>query len=476
MTDARAAASLPQPSTTFGRGLPVLGRTVYTLEALAPRPSTAGTHLTALAAADPGLAVRLFADVNAELERAGRAPASQLQHAVVILGVPAFVERYGTLPVVREDDPDPRVRTVLRIFARGHHAAQQARAFSEHLPSVSAADAESALLALHGLEAARALTEVGGDAATGIDVEVLAAGLPPLARDLDGDEPGSRCVRLAAELAAQVAACWDDTVLEPCYAALAELLRREPDTVARMVKRTAAAAARAGGHFHVRPAAVNLLSPGPWPDDGDGTPDAMPAAVENTASAAEPPRETPDAAAPDRAEPATAPTPDALGVVLDELRAALAAGRSSSALLSIALAGLNAAAGYRLALFWLLDRRAGAFTLKLHEGTALPEDLAGYSTSTADSPLFTKLVERTRTLALHPERDRSVLGRLDPTVRRLIGRHACALHAVVVNGRPLGVIMACRPTEADGAGHLRRIVRTLDQALAERARSAAAVT
>lgn len=466
MTDVRAAAaaSLPQPSTTFGRGLPVLGRTVYTLEALAPRPSTAGTHLTALAASDPGLAVHVFAEVNAELEGAGRAPASQLQHAVVILGVPAFVERYRKLPVVREDDPDPRVRTVLRIFARGHHAAQQARAFCEHLPSVSVADAESALLALHGLEAARALAEAGGDAAAGIDVEALAAGLPPLARDLDADEAGPRCVRLAAELAAQVAVCWDDTALEPCYAALAELLRREPEAVARLVKRTAAAAARAGGHFHVRPAAVNLLSPGTWPDGADDTRDSTPPAVAD----AEP--------APDGGEPETARTPDALDKVLGELGEALAAGRSSSALLSIALAGLHAAAGYRLTLFWLLDRRAGAFRLKLNEGAALPDDLAGYSTSTADSPLLTKLVERTRTLALHPERDRNVLRRLDPTVRRLIGRHACALHAVVVNRRPLGVIMACRPTEADGAGRLRRIVRALDQALAERSRSAAAVT
>lgn len=468
MTDARAAAESPPDGSQFGRGLPVLGRSVYALKALEPRPSTAVTHLVTLAAGDPALALLLFARVNPDLERSGRAPAEQLQHAALIVGVPAFIETFARAAAIAEDDPDPRVRALLRIFARGQHAAWQARAWAEYLPEVRAASAEAAVLALHGLEAARALERIGGEAAQGVSPDALAAALPPLARPPDDeDAPGARCVALAGALAADVEDQWDNEALAPRYEALAELIRREPHEAERLVKCTAAAAARRGMHFNVRPAAVNLVSPGPWPPDDAAPGDAPPATedMDDAGEAGEHGAGTPPE------PPAVAADVEA---VVEALRTAVRAGRSSTTLLTIALAGLSEECGYRLATFWLLDRRAGTFALKIHRGTPLPAGYEGKTTSTADSPLFARLVERSRTLSLHPARDERVLRRLEPAVRRLAGRHGCALHSVVVDGRPLGVILACRPTDPDGPAHFKRVAGALDAALRARSKRAVA--
>lgn len=451
---------------------PILEASHQRIRELAGRRSTSLSHLQHAIEADPALALNLFTAVNTMLRNSGHPLVTDIPRAVLFMGITEAIEQFGKSTTLEASVERKQCGPLLRILCRAHHASCQARAIGSIVGGVNSDEILAVSLTSEALDYVAALA-ARTDSTPSPDA--IRSFLPAPPEGADASLVSRLCLDLGSRFALATEACWDEEVLETIYTEIAEFCGRDAAAIARILKLTTVAAARAGGHFDCYPPANHLMSPGIAPGSTKPTAvmrgpkaDTPPtgavseiarttrAATANTPPTAPDPKPKASAVNPDpgavrtaSASPAPAvakkcaPAPGAdLEAALERLVGAVKRGKSAASILPHALQAICDHLGMGLVVFLMRGKSSGTLGIRLHRGLELPEQYLQATIDTAMNPLLARLMEREGVIHWDPTKHKSGLDRL---ALKLLGKkHGlfCSLH---LEGKPLGIIMACRP-------------------------------
>lgn len=386
--------------------LPVFGQTIAELGRLAPRGErVALPELTDIVLHDPLLVLRLLQTVNGRRSRLG-AEITTVGHAVMMLGVQPFFQRFSGLTSVEERlaSRPAALADVQRRASRAHHAAYQARDWAIQRADIESEEVFVATTLAELPEMVRAcLLPDGGqaDAEAGNTLrEALfdACRIPERLRMLSdpgrGTQPRAVNVQLALALARHAASGWWGRDVAQDLEAAAAFLHLPLDEAIGRIHRTAVLAARAWRWYGAPPAAA-LLPLLPLPE-----------------------------------APEPAPRPQA------------AAPRTSQALLGWALDTLRREVGLGRVMFALASADRQWLRVKCLQGVAADSPLAGFALGLARPNLFGQLLGRPQSVWLH-DANRANLGPLiTADMTRLLGRDDFFAMSIFLGDKPLGLLYA----------------------------------
>lgn len=287
MTSAAAGAELQRWLAAIGDGtLPMLGRTVDRLRALAPTAETNLQHVVDAVLDDPGYTLHLFRRVNVQLARSGKPLATLMGQVVRLAGLPCLLDSHRDVPKLDDLPAGRTTRAVRCLYQRSHHAAVQAQEWMlsrglAHPANVAYVGALlrtvlPAALWLRAPDEARiALAPWASPVSDGVaglrTIDVAATrlarrwALPPATcpEDDAGEQAQAiaRAVVLAGLLAAESERDWDSPALDVIVRYAAESQTATLDEMWALVHRAASKAARAPVDFGRPHPATHLLAP-----------------------------------------------------------------------------------------------------------------------------------------------------------------------------------------------------------------------
>ncbi len=436
MNSEAATASRPHSSPgTQPLRAPILKVSRQRIDEMSKRPSTSLSHMQQAIEADPALALNLFAEVNAMLKRTGHPPATDFPRAVLFMGIAEVIERFRHAAILDESIERSRRDGLVQILCRAHHAAHQARAIGTLARGINVDEILAAALTAGVLDYLAALSSQRGFAP---DLALAQELLPAPPGSPDAGKIGRLCLDLGSRFAAATEIGWDEEMLEPIYAEVAQFTGRGTDEIARRLKVATVEAARAGDHFGFYRAANHLMSPG-----------RRPTVV--------PPNSPPQTALPaKRRTPTQKPcrstaASDDLERVVERLVGAARGGRQAASILPYALQAICDHIGFRLAVFLMLDNASGTLTVRLHRGLKLPPQFGRSRIHTDKNPVLAHLLAPQSVIHWRPEKHKAGLDRLP---LQFLGGQEGLLCSIHLAGKPLGVIMACRPRDTLSPRHL----------------------
>ncbi len=110
-----------------GKPLPVFSQTVKQLERFQDKPNSSIPKIVETLKLDPGYSHQILVTANKGLVKNKREPASSLDHAILLLGIPQIIMIGKQLPLIT-DQKDLTARSrILQIISRAYHAGVQAR-------------------------------------------------------------------------------------------------------------------------------------------------------------------------------------------------------------------------------------------------------------------------------------------------------------------------------------------------------------
>lgn len=271
--------------------LPVLGRTVAELARLREdEERVAVRDISRVLLHDPLLTVRVLRYLQSSRRRADLTELTTIEHAVMMMGIGPFFERFSAVRAVEETlgaYPDA-LEGLMRVMSRAYHAALYARDWAALRRDIEA-DEVAVAAQLHDLaemllwcsapetalriERYLALHPAGGRgvaqrATLGFSLGELQLALvaewdlPRLLQSLmdDAHVTQARVLNtvLAVELARHCARGWDDPSLPDDYVAIGRLLGLTLEEVLAAVHRVALQAARSQDWYGVTPPAAWL--------------------------------------------------------------------------------------------------------------------------------------------------------------------------------------------------------------------------
>jgi len=453
MNSAAAAAEPASPRT--GRGLqlaPILRTSNARIRELGTRRGTSLAHIRHVAEGDPAVALNLFLQVNADLKRAGRAPVGDIPRAILFMGMAELPARISQASIL-EDVVDPDLGAELtRTLCRAHHASRQARAIGALAGGLNGDELLAAALAREGLPYLERLAREPGSK---LDRATFDDFLPPPPDSHDACVTTAKCLDLAARFADATEQNWDEQVLDELYTEIEDFTGRSAHDVALSLRRTTVEAARAGAHYPSYAPALNLMSPGEAARRANGAKTGPSRAV--TIDAPPPPPPAPPSPPPlARAEiitparttgPETAPdarrqTQRALKDSLGNISRRAAAGDTAAALLPLALQAMCDVTGMGLALLLMRDRTSPDLWLRAHRGLDVPAPFRQHAIPLDDNPLLEKLMAKPAAFHWQADKHPRALAGLP---LKLLGGKPAFLYSLHINGKPLGILVACRP-------------------------------
>ena len=113
--------------------LPIFKQTLQKLEKFNNKPAASIPKIVETLHLDPCYSHQIFVEANAGLVKNKRKPASSLNHAILVLGVPRVIDIGEELPLISDlDNPSTKSR-IYQIINRSYHAGVQAREWmSDH--------------------------------------------------------------------------------------------------------------------------------------------------------------------------------------------------------------------------------------------------------------------------------------------------------------------------------------------------------
>ncbi len=107
--------------------LPIFKQTLKQLSKFNDEPSSSIPKMVECLRLDPGYSYQIFCTANSGLFSHKRKPATTLQHAVLVLGIPQVITIGKSLPFISELDK-PRTKSLIyQLMCRMYHAGVQAR-------------------------------------------------------------------------------------------------------------------------------------------------------------------------------------------------------------------------------------------------------------------------------------------------------------------------------------------------------------
>ncbi len=450
MNSAAAAAEPACPRT--GRGLqlvPILRASNARIRELGTRRGTSLVHIRQVAEGDPAVALNLFAQANADLKRAGRPPVGDIPRAILFMGMAELPGRISQASIL-EDVVDPDLGEELtRTLCRAHHASRQARAIGALAGGLNGDELLAAALAREGLPYLERLAREPGSK---LDRATFDDFLPAPPDSHDACVTTAKCLDLAARFADATAQNWDELVLDELYTEIEDFTGRSAHDVALSLRRTTVEAARAGAHYPSYAPALNLMSPGDTARRANGAKTASSRAVTIDAPPPPPPSPPPvtrvASVTPERTTVAETgadarqQTRRALKDSLEKISRSAAAGEPAASLLPLALQAICDVTGMGLALLLMRDRTSPDLWLRAHRGLDVPAPFRQHAIPLDDNPLLEKLMAKPA--AFHWQADKHARA-LAGLPLKLLGGKPAFLYSLHINGKPLGILVACRP-------------------------------
>jgi hypothetical protein len=448
-----AAAAAEPASPRAGRGLtlaPILHASSARIRELGARRGTSLAHIKGVVESDPAVALNLFAQVNADLKRAGHSPVGDIPRAILFMGMAELPGRL-TRASVLEDVVGPGLGEELTgMLCRAHHASRQARAIGALAGGLNGDELLAASLTREGLPYLERLAAEPGN-----ELNLTAFNnFPPAPPDShDARVTTMRCLDFAARFADATGQDWDDLALDELYAEIGDFTGRKPDDVARSLRRTTVEAARAGGNYPSYAPALHLMSPGRVARAPEVTRTRPAPVARKVATPPLPPVKQAETVAPqttkDRAAAPGAPQDPrrVLHSSLARIARSAAAGETAAALLPLALQAICDATGMRLALLLMRDRTSTDLWLRAHRGLEIPAAVREQAIPLNTNPLLGKLMAKPAGFQWLPGKHARALAGLP---LKLLGNKPAFLYSLHVEEKPLGILIGCRPQAADG--------------------------
>ncbi len=250
--------------------LPVLSRSAREIARL----RAAEEHVTVRDIArvllhDPLLSLRVLREAQALRGNTQTADISTVEHALMMLGVRAFFERFSALPVLERHLSGRALAGLMRVMGRSHHAALNARNFADVRRDAAGNEVAVAAL-LHdvaemlvwcfaperslrieelqrtdpALRSGAAQCEVLGFRLVELQRAMverwrLGALLRSMMSESRASDLRALTVLLAVDLARHAARGWNNAALPDDYTALGQLLKLPHPEVLKLVERTA---------------------------------------------------------------------------------------------------------------------------------------------------------------------------------------------------------------------------------------------
>lgn len=451
MNSAAAATEPARPRS--GRGLqlaPILRASHAQIRELRTRRGTSLTHMRAAVENDPAVALNLFAEVNADLKRAGHAPVGDIARAILFTGIAELPDRISRAGVL-EDAVGPGLgEELIRMLCRAHHASRQARAIGALAGGLNGDELLAAALARESLPY---LERLAAEPNSQLNLAAFSDFLPATPDSHDAQVTSTKCLDLAARFADATARAWDESALDGLYAEIEEFTGRSAHDVARSLRLATVEAARAGVHYPNYAPALRLMCPGKAPRSAAAVrpPPArvQPPATAAAADAAPVPPAAKKVAAARKVKkaPPTRPaaqqqTQSSLQRSLAKIEHSAASGDSAAVLLPLALQAICDGTDMGRALLLMRDKTSSGLRLRAHRGL---EDAADFNDSTFaldGDALLEQLMARPAAFHWLREKHGHLLTHLPPA---LIGGNSAFLYSLHVNEKPLGVLIGCCP-------------------------------
>lgn len=456
MNSAAVAAEPARPRTGGGLTLaPILRTSSARIRELGARRGTSLAHIKDVVEGDPAVALNLFAQVNADLKRAGHAPVGDIPRAILFMGMAELPGRL-TRASILEDVVDPALGGELaRMLCRAHHASRQARAIGALAGGLNGDELLAASLTREGLPY---LERLAAEPASEVNLAAF-RNFPPAPPDShDAGETSTRCLDLAARFADATEQTWDELALDELYVEIGDFTGRDPGDVARSLRRATVAAARAGTNYPSYTPALRLMSPGEHAGNAKVATTAPVSVATTTAKTPPPPpppaattraAKVPQKTAKVRAAATGAPpkATHALTSGLARIARSTAAGDPPAVLLPLALQAICDGTGMGLALLLMRDKTTTDLWLRAHRGFDLPAPLRQQAIPVDRNPLLEKLMAKPAAFQWLPDRHARALAGLP---LKLVGDKPAFFYSLHVNEKPLGILVACRPLAAAG--------------------------
>ncbi len=110
-----------------GKPLPVFKQTIQNLEKFHDKPNSSIPKIVETLSLDPCYAYQIFVKANTGLVKNKRQPATTLDHAILVLGVPQVIAIGEQLPLMSDQENSPAKSRISQIISRTYHAGVQAR-------------------------------------------------------------------------------------------------------------------------------------------------------------------------------------------------------------------------------------------------------------------------------------------------------------------------------------------------------------
>ena len=240
--------------------LPILRHSEVALSELRSRTSTSLNHISRVVERDPCLVYELFAHVNRDLKRAGRAPATHIRRALLIFGITRYLDHTKSYQALENTIQAPILPASLNHLGRSCTAARLAETLATLHGGINPEEAFSFALVKDFDNYASFIIE---SSKASIDWRNARTLLPGLALPAVSGDPLHWCVEAALRFATACQFAWDPLILIPQIQSIAERLTTQPEKLAHKLRTTILSVSRETKHFNDFPPARFLAHPGP---------------------------------------------------------------------------------------------------------------------------------------------------------------------------------------------------------------------
>jgi len=458
--------------------LPIFRRTHAMLSSLGNHREQVTAHAIAKEIlADPFATLSTLHTINLRVSERSGAEVTTVEHALMMLGISAFLDSARRWPILEEIPAgyNPRVLGALQTLTRrAQHAAWQARDFAVLHSDIRAEEVQVAAI-LHFLPEmliwlrtpdqaialqrkrrrmsdAEAEHAVLGESLTSLRQMLLADwNIPPLTLDLLNpahiEHPRQALLAACIDIAQRSDRGWWDEQFMNSYNTLAGVENTPLDSVIATVHANAARVARSCDWLDAPAAATwGPMIPGPWPAEPDDEEEAEKPIVQAVVETAPPAARPIAKPAPPEPEHNICPMPDkhvfrdALKGIEEHLDGTLTLNQMSAVILK----GLHSGLGLSRIIFAMLTPDAKRVKSRFTLGISADDPLRHFEFELAGKDLFCQMMGKMQGVWLNEANRQKLWPMIQPKLQTMLGDGDFFTMSLYNGNKPLGLIYADR--------------------------------